>query len=396
MSSTKQNSNNRNSPFPADGNENNVIYYRFMGASDVFERLPILGTTVRLLDVKQGIVQRDHPLLLKGIKSYCDGDSTTNENANSKEEEMELLLFDATTSKLYSNDNLSLPAGIQLLVFQFPSSTTALIMQDNDDDIDEEDNSDDFVKSDSSSQENDDSDSVTRCSCSVCINNTYQHNGDRYMDASSSTSEMDDQTLDGIFCSNEEENDDISEYTRSSSNSIYRIRDLEDDEDNYTHETTADADNSSDRHDVWSPNGNTSSGVVRLSLLALSAAIHATKTLIDDDVSEGLSELMSCPVMKHHLEWTVNARCAVLKIQDFYWHHVHRWSDIEDDDDDEGDDDSYDFYDDEDAFSDAAYFYSYYYYHHFFDVDDDYYSDVYHDFYEGEGEGDTDEDGYFS
>jgi hypothetical protein len=392
MSSTKHNSNNRISPFLADDIEKNVIYYRFMGASDVFESLPILGTTVRLLDVKQGIVQSDHPLLLKGIKSYCDGDSTRNESDNNKEEEIDLLLFDAITSKLYSNDNLSLPAGIQLLVFQFPSSTTALIMQNNDDDIDEEDNSDDSVKNDSSSQENDDSDSVTRCSCSVCINNTYHHNGDGYMDASPSTSEIDDQTLDGISSTNEEENDDLSGYTRSSSNFIYRIMDREDDEDN---ETLADADYSGDHDDEWSPNGNTSSGVVRLSLLALSAAIHATKTLIEDDGSEGLSELMSCPVMKHHLDWTVNARCAVLKIQDFYWHHVHQWSDIEDDDDDEDDDDSYDFYDDDDDFSDAAYFYSYYYYHHFFD-DDDYYSDEYHDFYDGEGEEDTDEDGYFS
>jgi hypothetical protein len=125
-------------------------------------------------------------------------------------------------------------------------------------------------------------------------------------------------------------------------------------------EDKQDSDCHSDPVAEWSPNGNTSAGVVRLSLLALSATIQVMENIDKEE----LAAWMSCSVMQHHLLKVHNARRAVLKIQAFYWHHVHQMSENEEDYSCYGnffyyDDDSFHSYDhdsdsdfDEDCFED--------------------------------------------
>jgi hypothetical protein len=145
--------------------------------------------------------------------------------------------------------------------------------------------------------------------------------GDRHLDSSpSSISDVGARTLRGFSSTNKNESFDLSENNRALRMVNKEVDNNEDNDDDG--EVSADVDsgseyesdlnlinvdNSSEHDDVWSPNGNTSAGVIRLSLLALSAAIHA----IEDIDSEGLTALMSCPVMEHHLESTVNARFCI-------------------------------------------------------------------------------------
>lgn len=156
----------------------------------------------------------------------------------------------------------------------------------------------------------------------------------------SSTSDIGAQTLQGISSINKNKSIYLTENYHES-----RMvnKEVDSNEDNEVDEASAYVDNSSEHDDLWRPNSNTSAGVIRLSLLALSAAIHA----MEDIGSEGLTALMSCPVMEHHLESMVNARFAVLKIQYFYRCHVHQWSSVEDDYDD--------YYNGFDAWSDYSY-----------------------------------------
>jgi hypothetical protein len=144
--------------------------------------------------------------------------------------------------------------------------------------------------------------------------------------------------------------------------------------------------NKTNNYNDWIPNGNTTAGVVRLSLLALSAAIHATSTLHqekEDDVDGGglalLPSATTCPVMKYHLEWIKRARFSILKVQDFYWKYVHNYDDDDDGDDDDDDDDenSFSYNDDSDAYYyDGDFGYEYYsddydFMHDEDDIDDD-------------------------
>jgi hypothetical protein len=136
--------------------------------------------------------------------------------------------------------------------------------------------------------------------------------------SSSSTPESDGQPPDDFRSTNEKGSDNEIKNTRYSSNVTChsQSKDEEDDKDNRNFDCC------SDHVDKCSPNGNTSAGVIRLSLLALSAAIQA----VEDIDSEGLTAWMSCPLRKHYVIKTVNARRAVIKIQNFYWEHVHQRS----------------------------------------------------------------------